>query len=61
VNYAQIAQKVFMLTDAKRQMAAAGWRAPEGTMRKIRVMGRNFDPAAADDYVRSFPIHKVAA
>jgi nitrate/nitrite transport system substrate-binding protein len=61
VNYAQIAQKVFMLTDAKRQMAAAGWRAPEGTMRKIRVMGRTFDPEAPESYVRSFPIHKVAA
>ncbi len=61
VNYAQIAQKVFMLTDAKRQMAAAGWRAPEGTLRKFRVMGRQFDPEAPEAYVRSFPIHKVAA
>lgn len=61
VNYAQIAEKVFMLTDAKRQMVAAGWRAPEGTMRKVRVMGHTFDPAKPDDYVRGFAIHKVAA
>ena len=30
VNYAQLAEKVFLLTDAKRQMAQAGWRAPDG-------------------------------
>ena len=61
VNYAQIAEKVFMLTDAKRQMVAAGWRAPEGTMRKISVMGHTFDPAKPEEYVRSFAIHKVAS
>ncbi|MCZ8253978.1 MAG: CmpA/NrtA family ABC transporter substrate-binding protein [Hylemonella sp.] len=60
VNYSQIAEQVFMLTDAKRQMAAAGWRAPEGTSRRIRVMGRVFDPARAEEYARSFPINKVA-
>jgi nitrate/nitrite transport system substrate-binding protein len=61
VNYRAIAEKVFMLTDAKKQMAAAGWRAPEGAYRKFKVMGKEFDPAKPDEYVRSFAIGKASA
>jgi nitrate/nitrite transport system substrate-binding protein len=60
VNYQQIAEKVFMLTDAKKQMAQAGWRAPDGAYRSYRIMGKTFDPAKPDDYLRSFAIHKMA-
>lgn len=60
VNYRQIAEKVFMITDAKKHMAAAGWRPPEGSYRKFKVMGREFDPARPEEYVKSFPIHKMA-
>ncbi len=61
VNYQQIAQRVFMLTDAKKQMAAAGWRAPEGTGKKFKVMGKEFDPAKPEEYVKSFAINKMSA
>jgi nitrate/nitrite transport system substrate-binding protein len=61
VNYKQIAEKVFMLTDAKKQMAAAGWKAPEGAYRKFKVMGKEFDPAKPEEYVKSFAINKMAA
>jgi nitrate/nitrite transport system substrate-binding protein len=61
VDYRQIAEKVFMLTDAKKQMALAGWRAPDGAYRNHRIMGRVFDPAKPDDYVRSFAIHNMAS
>jgi nitrate/nitrite transport system substrate-binding protein len=61
VNYKQIAEKVFMLTDAKKQMAAAGWKAPEGAYRKFKVMGKEFDPARPEEYVKSFAINKMAA
>src|SRR6187549_1808702 len=61
VNYKQIAEKVFMLTDAKKQMAAAGWKPPEGAYRKFKVMGKEFDPARPDEYVKSFAINKMGA
>jgi len=60
VNYRQIAEKVFMLTDAKKQMSLVGFRPPEGAYKKFKVMGKDFDPAKPDDYVRSFKISKMA-
>lgn len=59
VNYKQIAEKVFMLTDAKKQMALAGFKPPEGAYKKFKVMGKEFDPAKPDDYVKSFAINKL--
>jgi nitrate/nitrite transport system substrate-binding protein len=61
VNYAQIAEKVFMLTDAKDQMKISGWRPPDGGYRKFKVMGKMFDPAEPEDYLRSHAISKLAA
>ncbi|MES2634594.1 MAG: CmpA/NrtA family ABC transporter substrate-binding protein [Pseudomonadota bacterium] len=59
VNYKQIAEKVFMLTDAKKYMAQAGWKPPEGAYRKFKVMGKEFDPARPEEYARSFAINKM--
>lgn len=56
VNYAQIADKVFLLTDAKKQMAQAGWRAPDGVYRSHRIMGRNFDATRPAEYLKEFAI-----
>ena len=61
VNYRQIAEKVFMLTDAKKQMAQAGFRPPEGAYRKFKVMGKEFDPARPEEYVKSFAIARAPA
>jgi nitrate/nitrite transport system substrate-binding protein len=60
VNYRQIAEKVFMLTDAKKQMSLAGFKPPEGAYKKFKVMGKEFDPAKPDEYVKSFTINKLA-
>jgi nitrate/nitrite transport system substrate-binding protein len=60
VDYAQIAEKVFMLTDAKKQMDLAGWRPPEGNYRRVKVMGKLFDPTSPEEYVKSFAISKMA-
>ncbi|RDI20640.1 nitrate/nitrite transport system substrate-binding protein [Pseudacidovorax intermedius] len=60
IDYRQIAEKVFLLTDAKRQMAAAGWKAPEGAYPRFKVMGKEFDPARPEAYVKSFAIAKTA-
>lgn len=60
VNYKQIAEKVFLLTDAKKYMSQAGFKPPEGAYRKFKVMGKEFDPAKPDDYVKSFAINKLS-
>jgi nitrate/nitrite transport system substrate-binding protein len=59
VDYAQIAEKVFRLTDAKKQMDEAGWRPPDGGYRKYTIMGKLFDPAKPADYLKSFPIARA--
>ncbi|HEX2012496.1 MAG TPA: CmpA/NrtA family ABC transporter substrate-binding protein [Roseateles sp.] len=61
VNYRQIAEKVFLLTDAKKQMRALGESVPEGAYRKFKVMGREFDPDQPEAYVKSFPINRMVA
>lgn len=60
VNYRQIAEKVFLLTDAKQQMKALDMPVPEGAYPKFKIMGREFDPAKAAEYAKSFPIRKEA-
>jgi nitrate/nitrite transport system substrate-binding protein len=59
VNYKQIAEKVFLLTDAKKQMKLAGFNPPEGAYKKFKVMGKEFDPAKPDEYAKSFAINKM--
>ncbi|MDR7296215.1 nitrate/nitrite transport system substrate-binding protein [Pelomonas aquatica] len=62
VNYKQIAEKVFLLTDARKQMKALGQALPEdkaGGYPKFKVMGKEFDPAKADAYVNSFAIKRA--
>jgi nitrate/nitrite transport system substrate-binding protein len=44
------------MTGAKQQMNMIGWRAPEGSYRKARIMGKLFDPDAPDEYLNSFAI-----
>jgi nitrate/nitrite transport system substrate-binding protein len=61
VNYKQIAEQVFLLTDAKKRMKELDQKVPEGAYKKFKVMGREFDPAKAKEYAASFPIRKAAA
>jgi len=59
VNYKDIAEKVFLLTDAKKRMAELGQKVPEGGYRKFKVMGREFDPAKPGEYAASFAIKRT--
>jgi len=34
---------------------------PEGAYKKFKVMGREFDPARPEDYLKAFPINRMAA
>jgi nitrate/nitrite transport system substrate-binding protein len=59
VNYKQIAERVFLLTDAKKTMKALDQKVPEGAYPKFKVMGKEFDPAKPDEYVASFAIRRT--
>jgi nitrate/nitrite transport system substrate-binding protein len=60
VRYKDIAEKVFLVTDAKKRMAELGMTSPEGSYRKFKVMGKEFDPGKPDAYVDSFAIRRAA-
>lgn len=61
VNYKQIAEQVFLATDARKHMAELGMEAPKTSYAKAVIMGKEFDPSAPEKYLASFPIKKVAA
>ncbi|MET3477898.1 CmpA/NrtA family ABC transporter substrate-binding protein [Variovorax atrisoli] len=60
IDYRRIAEKVFLLTDAKKRMKDLGQPVPDGAYPKFTIMGKVFDPAKADDYLKSFAIAKMA-
>ena len=59
VDYKGIAEKVFMATDAKKYMAQVGLKVPEGSYKKFKVMGKEFDPAKPEEYLKSFAMNKM--
>jgi nitrate/nitrite transport system substrate-binding protein len=60
VNYRQIAEQVFLLTDAKRFMKELGQPVPDGAYKKFKVLGKEFDPAKPTEYLNSFAIRRAA-
>lgn len=58
VDYKAIAERVLLLTDAKKAMKALGQPVPEGAYRKYTIMGKEFDAQKADAYVNSFAIKR---
>ena len=59
VNYAQIAEQVFLTADAGRAMRELGGAPPAATMRKHTIMGKEFDPANPEAYIASFAIRRT--
>lgn len=59
VRYKDIAEKVYLLTDARKHMADLGMNPPKDNLKKFKVMGKEFDPAKVDPYINSFAIKKV--
>ena len=53
VNFRDIAERVFLATDARKRMAEVGLTAPAGTYRTHTILGKVFDPAAPDAYLKS--------
>ena len=62
MNYRQLAEQVFLMTDARRLMREAGLPLPPGAdsgSHRITVMGKVFDPARPEAYLRSFAIRRT--
>lgn len=60
VDYKQLAEKVFLLTEAKKHMKELGQPVPTGSYPKFTIMGKVFDPARPEDYLKGFAIKKTA-
>lgn len=59
INYAQIAEQVFLATDARKRMAELGFTAPKINSKTHIIMGKTFDPTKPEAYVNSFAINKI--
>ncbi len=59
VDYARVAREVYLATDAARLMKEVGLKPPASTMKKLSVMGKEFDPARPDAYLASFAIKRT--
>ena len=60
VDYARIAQQVYLATDAQRLMAEQGLTPPAATTKTFAVMGKTFDPSKPEEYVKSFAIKRAS-
>ena len=59
VAWRDVAQQVYLTTDAAARMREAGLSPPDSAYRSYSIMGKIFDPAAPDDYVNSFAIRRT--
>ncbi|WP_339842601.1 ABC transporter substrate-binding protein [uncultured Halopseudomonas sp.] len=58
VNYKQIAEQVYLATDAGKVMEELGYAAPDITYQNYTIMGKQFDYNKPEEYVDSFAIRK---
>src|SRR4249919_1734733 len=58
VDYAGVARQVFLATDTTKLMKEVGLTPPAATSKSFMVMGKTFDPAKPEDYLKSFKIKK---
>jgi nitrate/nitrite transport system substrate-binding protein len=59
VDYAGIAKKVFLTTEAGKAMRDAGMPVPSSPTKGFTVMSKAFDPSKPNEYVDSFAIRRV--
>jgi nitrate/nitrite transport system substrate-binding protein len=59
VSYKQIAERVFLVTDAKKYMAELEMKAPASSYAKVKILGKEFDPGQPEKYLASFAIKKA--
>ncbi|KPF72440.1 nitrate ABC transporter substrate-binding protein [Bosea sp. AAP35] len=59
VDYAKVAKEVFLQTDTARLMQEVGLTPPASGSKTIVVMGKTFDAAKPEDYIKSFAIKRT--
>jgi nitrate/nitrite transport system substrate-binding protein len=59
IDYAGVAKQVFLATDTTRLMKEVGLTPPAATTKSFSVMGKTFDPAKPEDYIKSFAIKRA--
>ncbi len=59
IAWRDVANQVYLATDAAAAMKQAGLTPPESAYRNYTIMGKTFDPAKPDDYLASFPIKRA--
>jgi nitrate/nitrite transport system substrate-binding protein len=60
VNYAKVAKEVYLATGTAKLMQELGLVPPKETSKSFVIMGKPFDPAKPEDYVKSFKIKRMA-
>jgi nitrate/nitrite transport system substrate-binding protein len=53
-----VAEQVFLATDTAKLMTEVGLMPPAAPSKTFVVMGKTFDPAKPEDYLKSFKIKK---
>jgi nitrate/nitrite transport system substrate-binding protein len=59
IDYAAVAKQVYLATDTTKLMKEVGLTPPAATSKTFVVMGKTFDPAKPEDYIKSFKIKRV--
>ena len=59
IDYKGISEQVFLATDTSRLMKEVGLTPPAATSKTFMVMGKTFDPAKPEEYIKSFAIKKA--
>ena len=59
VDYKAVADQVYLATDTAKLMKEAGLTPPTSNSKSFKVMGKEFDPAKPEEYVKSFAIKRV--
>ena len=59
IDYAGVAKEVFLATDTAKLMKEAGLTPPSSTSKKFKVMGKEFDPAKPEEYLKGFAISRA--
>ena len=60
VDYHAVSRQVFLASGAAQLMREEGATPPATAFKKFAVLGREFDPAAPEAYIDSFPIKRLA-
>jgi nitrate/nitrite transport system substrate-binding protein len=59
IDYDKVAKDVFLATDTAKLMTEMGLTPPKATTKTFIVMGKTFDPAKPEEYLKSFKIKKA--